>query len=252
VPLKEHDKMVELVADSCRVLGELEVTKEALGHVSWRIPGTETMLIKGKGPGEVGLRFTQPRDILLVDFDANKIEGPDDLQPPSETFIHIWQYKTRETASVIHMHPEHAVLLTICEKPIFPMYGSGAGSRFAIDPIPTYPRSITITTDKLGQDLAQTMGKSPVCLMRGHGVTVVGRGVEHATLNTIDLNELCTMTYKAYVLGDPKPIPDEDIAEYHKPPETNRPRGSAGGDSGMMARWRYFKMLADEKARTGR
>src|SRR5712692_2685041 len=52
--LKDHDKMVELVAESCRVMGELEVTKEALGHVSWRIPGTETMLIKGKGPGEVG------------------------------------------------------------------------------------------------------------------------------------------------------------------------------------------------------
>ena len=58
------------------------------------------------------------------------------------------------------------------------------------------------------------MGNKPVCLMRGHGVTVVGRGVEHATLNTIDLNELCTMTYKAYVLGNPKPVLDEDIAEY--------------------------------------
>ncbi len=251
--IKDHDKMVELVAESCRVLGELEITKEALGHVSWRIPGTETMLIKGKGPGEVGLRFTKPEDVILVDFNANKLEGKDDLQPPSETFIHIWQFKTLpEVTSCIHMHPEHAVLLTICEKPIFPMYGSGAGSRFAVDGIPTYPRSITVTTDHLGEDLAKVKGNRPVCLMRGHGVTVTGRSVEQASLNTIDLNELCTMTYKAYVLGDPKPIPDEDIAEYRKPPETNRPRGSAGGDSGMMARWRYFKMLADETARTGR
>jgi ribulose-5-phosphate 4-epimerase/fuculose-1-phosphate aldolase len=250
--LADHDKMVETIAESCRMLGELEVTKEALGHVSWRIPGTETMLIKGKGPGEVGLRFTQPRDIILVDFQANMIEGPEGLQPPSETFLHIWQYKTRDVASVIHMHPEHAVLLTICEKPILPFYGSGAGSRFAVDGVPTYPRSITITDDKLGQDLAKSMGNSPVCLMRGHGVTVIGRNVEQATLNTIDLNELCTMTYKAYVLGDPRPIPDQDIEEMRRPPEQHRPRGSAGGDTGMMARWRYFKMLAEEKARTGR
>ena len=62
---------------------------------------------------------------MLVDFEANTLDGKGDLQPPSETFIHIWQYKTRpEVASVIHMHPEHAVLLTICEKEIFPMYGS--------------------------------------------------------------------------------------------------------------------------------
>lgn len=251
--LKDHSKMVDLIAESCRILGELDITKEALGHVSWRIPGTDTMLIKGKGPGEVGLRFSQPHDVLLVDFQANKIEGKDDLQPPSETFIHIWQYKTRpEVASVIHMHPEHAVLLTICEKPIFPIYGSGSGARFAVEGVPTYPRSITITDDQLGQDLAKVMGNKPVCLMRGHGVTVVGRGVEHATLNTLDLNELCTMTYKAYVLGDPKPILEEDIAEYRRPQEEHRARGSAGGETGMMARWRYFKMLAEEKARTGR
>src|SRR5580704_8380586 len=104
--LKDHGKMVDLIAESCRVLGELEITKEALGHVSWRIPGTETMLIKGKGPGEVGLRFTKPEDVLLVDFNANKLEGKDDLQPPSETFIHIWQFRTLpDIASCIHMHP---------------------------------------------------------------------------------------------------------------------------------------------------
>jgi L-fuculose-phosphate aldolase len=250
--LRDHDKMVELVAESCRILGQLDVTKEALGHVSWRVPGTETMLIKGKGPNERGLRFTQPEDIVLVDFEANMIEGPEGLQPPSETFLHIWQYKTRDVASVIHMHPEHAVLLTICEKPFLPIYGSGAGSRFAIEGVPTYPRSITITTHELGQDLARTMGNSPVCLMRGHGVTVVGRGVEHATLNTLDLNELCTMTYKAYAIGDPKPILNEDIEQLRRPQEEHRPRGSAGGEAGMMARWRYFKMLAEQKARADR
>jgi ribulose-5-phosphate 4-epimerase/fuculose-1-phosphate aldolase len=251
--LKDHDELVEKIAESCRILGELDITKEALGHVSYRIPGTDTMLIKGKGPGEVGLRFTQPHDILLVDFEANKIEGKEDLQPPSETFLHIWQFKTRpEVKSVIHMHPEHAVLLTICEKEIFPIYGSGAGARFAVQGIPTYPRSVTISNHQLGQDLAKSMGDKPVCLMRGHGVTVVGAGIEQATLNTLDLNELCTMTYKAYLLGDPKPIPDQDIEEMRRPPEEHRPRGSAGGSRGMLARWRYFKMLAEEKARTGR
>jgi ribulose-5-phosphate 4-epimerase/fuculose-1-phosphate aldolase len=253
--LRDHDKIIETVAEACRILGELEITKEALGHVSYHIPGTETMLIKGKGPGEVGLRFTQPRDIVLVDFNANLIEGPEGLQPPSESFLHIWQYKTRpEVQSVVHMHPRYAVLLSICDKEIKSPYGAsygGSGARFAQRGIPVYPRSITITNDELGQDLARAMGDSPVCLMRGHGVTVAGAGVEQAALNTIDLNDLCTMTYEAYLIGGPNPLPREDLEAMQRPAEGTRTRGSAGGVAGMMARWRYYSMLAERRARAG-
>jgi len=79
--LADHDKMVEKIAESCRMLGELEVTKEALGHVSWRIPGTETMLIKGKGPGEVGLRFTQPREIKELALAVSQHVAPTSGSP---------------------------------------------------------------------------------------------------------------------------------------------------------------------------
>src|SRR5487761_318501 len=120
---KTKDEIVEKIAQSCRIIGQLDITHAALGHVSYRIDDTDTMLIKGKGPGEAGLRYTHERDVITVDFNANKLEGPDDLQPPSESFIHIWMYKMRpDVKSVIHVHPEHAVLLTICEKPILPIY----------------------------------------------------------------------------------------------------------------------------------
>ena len=151
------DSLKSAIAQACRTLGELDITKAALGHISVRLGDSETMLIKGKGPNEVGLRFTQPRDIILVDFKADKVEGPDDLQPPSESFIHIWQFKTRpEVKSVIHMHPEHCVLMSIGEKEIIPAIGNA--TRWALEGVPVYPRSITITTDKLGQDLAAVMG----------------------------------------------------------------------------------------------
>src|SRR5437763_4735330 len=136
------------------------------------------MLIKGKGPGEVGLRYTQPRDVICVDFGANKVWGADDSQPPSESYLHIWLYRTRpDVRSVIHVHPEHAVLLTICDKEILPIYGAyGAGARLALDGVRTYPRSITIHDDQLGQEFAEFMGASHVALMRGHGVSVIGSG----------------------------------------------------------------------------
>jgi ribulose-5-phosphate 4-epimerase/fuculose-1-phosphate aldolase len=247
---QDLDALREQIALACRTLGELEITKAALGHISVRLGDTDRMLIKGKGPDEVGLRFTQPDDIIVVDFDANAIAPPHGLQPPSESFIHIWQFKTRpEVKCVIHMHPEHAVLLTIGEKQLVPAVGNA--TRFAVEGVPVYPRSITITTDTLGQDLARVMGNHSACFMRGHGVTVVGDSVEEATLRTIALNEISTMMYKAYVLGTPKPVPPEDIEERMRPMPANRPRGNAGGRAGMMSRWHYFTDLAAEKARGG-
>jgi ribulose-5-phosphate 4-epimerase/fuculose-1-phosphate aldolase len=238
----------DVVARACRILGKLELTHGALGHVSYRLRDTPAMLIKGKGPGEVGLRYTRPDDILEVDFNAEKVSGPDDLQPPSESFLHIWLYKLNPAVrSVIHVHPEHAVLLTVCDKEILPIYGAyGGGVRLAIDGVPTYPRSITIHDDHLGEEFATFMGPRKAALMRGHGVSVVGSSVEDATVRVMELNQLVTMLYKAYLLGTPRPIPDEDIEAYARPSDPNRRRGSAGGDAGMLAAWRYYRSLAGE------
>ena len=236
-----------VVARACRVLGKLELTHAALGHVSYRL-GDRSMLIKGKGPDEVGLRYTRVEDIIEVDFEAEKRSGPSGLQPPSESYLHIWLYKQRpDVQCVIHMHPEHAVLLTICDKPILPIYGAyGPGARLALDGVRTYPRSITIHDDHLGEEFARFVGAGNAALMRGHGVSVVGSSVEDAAVRVLALNELVTMTYKAYLLGTPRPISEEDQAEMRRPLDPSRRRGTAGGQAGMLASWRYYCSLAEE------
>jgi ribulose-5-phosphate 4-epimerase/fuculose-1-phosphate aldolase len=236
-----------LVAEACRILGKLDVTHSSLGHVSRRV-GEDAMLIKGKGPDEVGVRYTRPDDIITVDFQGTKLAGPPGLQPPSESFLHIWLYRTNpEFTSVVHMHPEAAVLLTICEKDVFPIYGAfGPGARMAIEGVSTYPRSVRINSEELGKEFAEFMAGKKYALMRGHGVSVGGSSVEDATVRTLVLDELLSMTYKAYLLGDPKPIPDEDIAEWARPDDGPRERGSAGGAAGMLATYRYYRSLAGE------
>jgi ribulose-5-phosphate 4-epimerase/fuculose-1-phosphate aldolase len=249
----QEKEIAEQIAESCSILGALNITHESLGHVSHRLDDN-TMMIRGKGSGQVGLRYAQPRDVLKVDFNANKIEGADDLQPPSESFIHIWMYKNRpDVQSVIHAHPEHAVLLTITGKEILPIYGAfDGGSSMAVKGVPTFQRSLTITDDVLGEELATFMGDKDVCLMRGHGVTVVGDSVERSTLNTIHLDRLTTMTYKAYAIGTPMPIPDADIEQIkNRRMDGPRARGSAGGREGLLATYRYYKDLAADRLRSG-
>jgi ribulose-5-phosphate 4-epimerase/fuculose-1-phosphate aldolase len=247
---KERE-LAETVAQACRVLGAYDMTHAALGHVSYRIDGTDTMLIKGKGPNEVGLRYTQARDIIKVDFEANTLDGPGDLQPPSESFIHIWLYKTRpEVKSALHVHPEFSVLLSITGKEIVHSYGPfRPGSNFARDGVPVYPSSVLIQTDEQGQALAKVMGNKDVCILRGHGIATAGTSIEQCTMNALALEKLAEMTYKAYLIGTPMPLPPSDLNAPNLYSEGRKTRGSVGGAEGMMATWRYYVQVAEERLR---
>lgn len=232
----------ELVALSSRILGKLDLTKSTSGHVSARVPGTDTFLIRARGPAETGVRYTGPGDIILVDRDGKKIEGSDALDPPQEVYIHSWLYRSREDVnSVIHIHPTTVVLFTICRKPLLPIYGAydPTSIRLLMQGIPEYERSITVSNDELGEEFAGVMGDKPACLMRSHGITTAGPTVEEATITAIKLNELAEMNYRAALLGTPHPIPDEEIAIITR---TKRKRGNATESS-----WRYYRTLAGEE-----
>jgi ribulose-5-phosphate 4-epimerase/fuculose-1-phosphate aldolase len=246
----EKAVIAEKIAQSCRIMGKLELTHGALGHVSYRAEGADTILIKGKGVEEAGLRYTQASDVLEVDFDAEKVDGPDGLQPPSESFIHLWIYRQHpEVRSVAHVHPDHAVLLTIGQKEIRPILGAYdiPAAQMALDGVDTYHRSVTVSNDELGEEFATFMGDKKVALMRGHGISASGSSIEDVTVRCLTANRLVSMMYKAYLIGDPKPISDEDIAVLRAPLDPARTRGSAGGEVGMLASYRYYRSLAGEE-----
>ena len=240
--MADVDQLRERVAKACRVLGNLELTKSTSGHISARVPGTETLVIRARGPGETGVRYTSADDVITVDFDGKKLSGRADLEPPHEVFIHTWLYRTRpEIGSVLHAHPATVVLFTICNKPLLPLYGAYDPSslRLLMEGIPTYPRSITVSNDALGQEFAAAMvGRA--CLMRGHGITTCGQGIEEATLTAIRLNELAEMNYRARLLGDPQPIPADEIAQITS--------GKRRGGGHAASSWRYYCTLAGEDA----
>jgi ribulose-5-phosphate 4-epimerase/fuculose-1-phosphate aldolase len=237
--MSDHSQLRELVAQSCRILGKLNLTKEPSGHVSARPPGTDKVLIKARGPAESGLRFVTAEDIITVDFAGKKVEGRDGLETPQEVFIHTWLYRTRpDVQCVVHVHPLTVVLFTICNKPIQPLIGAYDPSalRLLVEGVASYPRSITVASEKLGEEFAATMGKKSACLMRGHGITTAAAGVEAATLTAIKLNELAEINYRAHLLGTPEPIPQEDIDVL-----VGKVRAVHSASS-----WRYYCKLLDE------
>jgi ribulose-5-phosphate 4-epimerase/fuculose-1-phosphate aldolase len=242
--MSDVSKLRELVAQSCRILGKLNLTKEPSGHVSARLPGENGILIKARGPEEAGLRFVTARDIITVDLSGKKTAGDDGLDVPQEVFIHTWLYKMRpDIQCVVHVHPLTVVLFTICNKALQPLYGAydPSGLRLLVDGLASYPRSITVSDEKLGEEFARAMGSKQACLMRGHGITSVGPNVQDATLTAIKLNDAAVINYRANLLGTPQPIAQEDINIM-----VGKSRG-AGRSAHAGSNWRYYCTLLDEE-----
>ncbi|HEY1375005.1 MAG TPA: class II aldolase/adducin family protein [Candidatus Binatia bacterium] len=242
--MADENSLKELLALSCRILGKLNMTKEPSGHVSARVPGSDKIFIKARGRGESGLRFVQARDFITVDPNGKKLEGPDDLDVPQEVYIHTAVYRARpEIQSVIHVHPLTVVLFTICGVPLLPLTGAYDPSalRLITEGVPTYPRSILISNEALGKDLAGALGKQRACLMRGHGITAAGTSVQDVTLTAIKLNEIAEVNYRARLLGEPQPISDDDIKSFL--PTHDRMKASGAY---VESAWRYYCTLLDE------
>ena len=247
--VEEINELKDKIALACRILGHRGVTFGALGHVSVRIPGeTDRFLIKSKGPDETALEFASPRDIITIDSEGVIVEAPPGLAPPNETAMHMAVYRKRpEVNSVIHAHPEWVVLLTAVEKPLVPLYNAfnPQGLRLAVDGVPIYPRSITITNDELGEDFMNTMGTSDVCMLRGHGIATAGTSVEQSLSNAFALFDLARLNYMAYAIGDPKPIPQQDIDEYRNGGRRGQPR--LHEPVGPAATWRMYRQMLGEE-----
>jgi ribulose-5-phosphate 4-epimerase/fuculose-1-phosphate aldolase len=114
-------------------------------------------------------------------------------------------------------------------RPIFGSYNIPA-MRMALDGVPVYPRSVLIRRPELAHEMIAAMGDRPVCVLKGHGITVTGDGIEQAVVRALNLNALATVTLAvAQAGGRAEEIPGEDIAEL---PDL----GSAFND---LAVWRY-------------
>ena len=238
--MSQIDDLRASVAQACRVLARLDLAKGATGHVSARIPGTSRVLIRARGPNELGVRYTAEEQVIEVDLDGKVVGKVEEgLAAPIEVFIHTAVYKARpEVNSVVHVHPATVVLFTICDLPLLPLFGAYDPSalQLALDGVPTFDRSILVSTPALGDELVRAMGGAKTCMMRGHGITAAAPTVEEAALNAIHLNELATMNYQARLLGEPRPISDADQAEF-------RAMARRGGGGRVGALWRYYCAL---------
>lgn len=210
------DRLRTDVADACRILAVEGLVDGILGHVSARVDG-DTMLVRCRGPRERGLLFTEPSDVRLVDFDGNAVEPAEGYAVPNELPIHGETLRARpDVGAVVHAHPPAVLACGITGLPLRPVFGAFniPAMRLAEDGVPVYPRSVLIRRADLARDMLAAMGDRPVCVLRGHGITVTGATVREAVIRALNLNVLATVTLTVAMTGRTADvISDEDKAE---------------------------------------
>jgi L-ribulose-5-phosphate 4-epimerase len=122
----------------------------AFGHVSARIPGTNTFIF----PPRMSPALVRADNLLELDVEGNQLSG--DGRPNTEFWIHARIYKARpDVQAICHVHPPSCVVLSSLGETIRPLHASGAIFR---NEVQVYDRITLIRTRELGDAVAKHLG----------------------------------------------------------------------------------------------
>ena len=153
------------------------------GHLSARVPGTETFLINPRFAGVLA----DAKDICTVSLDGKRIAGKGPI--PSETAIHAAVYRARaDVGSVIHCHARYAILVGLLDTGLVAF---NREARLFADGVPVFPQSRGINDFALAERMVQNLGSHYATFLRGHGIVVVGPGIEGTCISAIQLERAC-------------------------------------------------------------
>ncbi len=199
-----EEKMKKEVALAVRMLEYLGLI-DFSGHVSCRIPGTDTMFINSWGASRHGLG---PADIVKSDMQGNPLEAGVIL--PSEKFIHTAIYQLRpEVNAVAHLHPPVTTALSAAGKEYVPVMHHGAIFHAGVQ---VHDNCGHVNTVEKANALAAILGPRRAVIMRGHGAVVVAESVMGVFFGSVYLEDNAKKLADVYKMGaTPKVLREDEL-----------------------------------------
>ncbi len=155
-------------------------------------------------PWGVGFEEVKAQDFQGVDLNGTLLEGRGRIH--SELTLHLEIYrKRRDVSSIVHVHPYYSILLSSVFKGKLTIVGQH-GVRFT-GKVPFYTSAELIHSRQQGEKLAHTLGNYPVVLMKNHGITAVGTGIEEAVISAIHFEQAAKDHLLANAFGKPSGMP---------------------------------------------
>ena len=171
------------------------------GNVSARVPGEDLVVIK---PSGVAFEDLTPESMVVVDLDANVIEGG--YVPSSDTATHCFIYRAMPgVGGIAHTHSPYATAWAARGEEI-PCVLTAMADEFG-GPIPVGPFAL-IGGEEIGRAVAETLTghRSPAVLMRSHGVFTIGATPVAAIKAAVMCEDAARTTHLARSLGEVVPL----------------------------------------------
>ena len=209
VPAELREVIDSLKAEVAALHSEL--TRNGLvvwtaGNISARVPGADLLVIK---PSGVSYDDLTPESMVVCDFEANLVEGSQG--PSSDTAAHAYVYKHMpDVGGVVHTHSDYATAWAARREPI-PCVLTMIADEFGGD-IPIGPFAL-IGDDSIGRGIVETLSnsRSRAVLMANHGPFTIGKDAREAVKAAVMVEDVARTVHFARLLGEPVPIPQDDI-----------------------------------------
>ena len=199
----ETSEIKRKIVTAVRMLESAELL-DMNGHLSYRVPGTDRVLINARRASRAALTVD---DIVTIDLDGNLLDGVD--EPPSEYHIHTSIYRARDDVNaVLHNHPHWQTVLGIARIPMQPVFSIGS---FVDADTPVYEPSSLVNTKEMGDELAAELGAAGLITLRHHGSVVVETDVEALFAKAVYVEENAKKQYYASALGPVEPLRGENL-----------------------------------------
>lgn len=228
---------IETLVTANRIVAR-EGVCDAYGHVSVRHPKhpDRYLLAWSRSP-----ELVEAGDILEFHLDGTPVR-PESRPLYAERTIHGALYAARpDVVAVVHNHSYDVVPFSVSDVPLRPLLHVAARIGASIPVWDIRNRfgdatTLLVTTAAQGHDLAATLGDGKCVLMRGHGATVVGYGLEDAVLTAVYLQVNARLQMDALRLGG--------SVEYLSAGEIAARVGRAGEQVGFSRAWEYLARRA--------
>jgi L-ribulose-5-phosphate 4-epimerase len=194
-----------LAAQANRALGVAGHADMVWGHASIRDP--EGRGVWMKAAGWAFEEITEER-VVLVSPDGDVLSGTEKrhLEYPIHTRI---MAARPDVGAVVHSHANGAVAFASLDVPLRAV--SHDAVSFLDPDVPRFTKTGNlITTDELGDALAEALGESAGVLIPAHGLVTVGENAAAAVMRAVLLNRACATQLQALQAGGPARWSDDE------------------------------------------
>lgn len=169
------------------------------GHVSAKVPGTNTFITKGRAPDRDLMSEVNLQKLIQVDIPSRaKVAGEMEVATMGEIELHACIYETRpDVVAICHGHSDYVQLCSqfgIKLKAV-----TAEGISIIANGYGIYDKPYLIASPETGISVAKALGKNNIILLAGHGAAVAStQGPEESIQTLIALEQLCKMNWLAF------------------------------------------------------